>query len=148
LARWDAPAGYAVYATFAGSAEQGKLTLHSEPPLTQDEILNLLLFGTPEGGAGAASGSSASSAVGIAGSTATRGINRAISDLTKLDVQARVDTSSGDARPELVVPITRRLTARVTRAIGEPAPGTSPDRTFLTLELRLQRFWALSALFG
>ena len=96
----------------------------------------------------AGQGDSATSAVGVAGGTATQGINRAISDLTNLDIQARVDTSTGDARPELVVPLTRRLSARVTRAIGEPAAGASPDRTFLTLELRLKRHWALSALFG
>jgi translocation and assembly module TamB len=151
LARWDAPVGYAVYASYVGSAKSGKLTLRSEPPLTQDEILNLLLFGTPEGsvaGGSGGSGDSAAGAVGIAGGTAAQGFNRAVSDLTNLDIQARVDTSTGDARPELVVPLTRRLSARVTRAIGEPAPGASPDRTFLTLELRLKRHWALSALFG
>jgi hypothetical protein len=91
---------------------------------------------------------SASSAVGIAGGTAAKGINRVLNDFTKLDIQARVDTSTGSARPELVVPLSRRLSARVTRAIGEPTPGASPDRTFLTLELRLKRNWALSALFG
>jgi hypothetical protein len=36
----------------------------------------------------------------------------------------------------------------VTRTIGEPAVGQSPDRTFLTLELKLRRAWALSAVFG
>jgi translocation and assembly module TamB len=148
LARWDSPTDHAVFASYVGSAKDGKLTLRAEPPLTQDEILNLLLFGTPEGSVSAGGGDSATSAVGVAGGTATQGINRAISDLTNLDIQARVDTSTGDARPELVVPLTRRLSARVTRAIGEPAPGASPDRTFLTLELRLKRHWALSALFG
>jgi translocation and assembly module TamB len=148
LARWDSPAGYSVYASYVGSAKNGKLTLRAEPPLTQDEILNLLLFGTPEGSVSSGGGDSATSAVGVAGGTAAQGLNRAISDLTTLDIQARVDTSTGDARPELVVPLTRRLSARVTRAIGEPAPGASPDRTFLTLELRLKRHWALSALFG
>ena len=148
VARWDAPAGYAVYATYAGSVRKGKLTLRAEPPLSEDEILNLILFGTPEGTVSSGTGDSASGAIGIAGGTATRGINRAISDFTKLDVQARVDTSSGDARPELVIPLSRRLSARLTRAIGEPSAGASPDRTFLTLELRLRQKWALSALLG
>jgi translocation and assembly module TamB len=147
-ARWDAPAGYAVFATYAGTAKKGKLTLSAEPPLSQDEIVNLILFGTPEGSVASGSGGTAAGAVGLAGSTAARGLNRAISDLTRLDIQARVDTSTGVARPELMVPVTRRLSARVTRAIGEPSPGASPDRTFLTLELRLKRGWALSALLG
>jgi translocation and assembly module TamB len=150
VARWDAPAGYAVRARYVGTATDGKLTLSSEPPLQEAEILNLILFGTPEGSGASGGGGmdSTASAVGIAGGTAAKGINRVLHDFTNLDIQARVDTSTGAARPELVVPITRRLSARVTRAVGEPTPGASPDRTFLTLELRLKRNWALSALFG
>jgi translocation and assembly module TamB len=147
-ARWDAPAGYAVYATYAGTAKQGKLTLASEPPLTQDEITNLILFGTPEGSVSSGSGDTATTAVGAIGGTATKGINRALSDFTHLDIQARIDTSTGESRPEILVPVNKRLAARVTRAVGEPPPGTSPDRTFVTLELRLKQHWLLSAMFG
>ncbi|HMA96931.1 MAG TPA: translocation/assembly module TamB domain-containing protein, partial [Polyangiaceae bacterium] len=177
-ARWDSPSGYVVYADYVGTAKDGKLKLHSEPVLTQDEVLSLLLFGSPEGniassGSGGTSGglgSSASSpgnrgsaanassgsgspnaagaAVSIAGSTATKGLNRALSDVTSLDVSTRIDTSTGSSRPELVVQLTPRLTTRLTRAIGEPAPGQSLDRTFLTLELRLKRAWSASAVIG
>ncbi|MGC4093817.1 MAG: translocation/assembly module TamB domain-containing protein [Polyangiaceae bacterium] len=34
-ARWDAPDATAVYAEYRGTAKAGKLTLHSEPPLSQ-----------------------------------------------------------------------------------------------------------------
>ncbi|HEY4158700.1 MAG TPA: translocation/assembly module TamB domain-containing protein, partial [Polyangiaceae bacterium] len=37
-ARWDSPADYLVYADFTGPVQKGKLTLHTEPPLTQDQI--------------------------------------------------------------------------------------------------------------
>jgi translocation and assembly module TamB len=148
VARWDSPLGYRVYAEYTGTAKKAKLTLRSDPPLSTDQVLSLLMFGTPDGQFGNSSGSTASSAVGLAGGTAAKGINRAISDLTDLDVQARVDTSNGDARPEVVIQISPRVAARVTRAIGEPLPGTIPDRTFLTLEFRLQRSWILSALVG
>jgi translocation and assembly module TamB len=147
-ARWDAPAGYAVYATYTGTAKKGKLSLRSEPPLTQEEIYNLILFGTPEGSVSSGSGDTATSAVGAVGGTATKGINRALSDFTHLDIQARIDTSTGESRPELLVPVNKRLSARVTHSVGEPAPGTSPDRTFVTLELRLKQLWLLSATFG
>jgi translocation and assembly module TamB len=147
-ARWDAPAGYAVYATFTGTAKKGKLTLRSEPPLSQDEIYNLILFGTPEGSVSSGSGDTATTAVGAVGGTATKGINRALSDFTHLDIQARIDTSTGESRPEVLVPVNKRLSARVTYAVGEPPPGTSPDRTFVTLELRLQQHWLLSAMVG
>jgi len=147
-ARWDAPAGYSVYATYTGTAKKGSLELRAEPPLSQEEILNLILFGTPEGSVTSGSGDTATSAVGVAGGTATKGINRALSDFTHLDIQARIDTSTGDSRPELMVPVNKFVSARLTRAVGEPPPGTSPDRTFVTLELRLKRFWVLSAMFG
>lgn len=149
-ARWDSPAGYSVYAQYAGTVKDGKLTLRAEPQLTQNEIISLLLFGSPEGalGASAGGGGAAATAVGVAGDTAAKGLNRMINDFTHLDVSARIDTSTGSARPELVVQVTPRLTTRVTRALGEPAPGQSPDRTFLTMELRLRRAWALSGVVG
>ena len=59
-----------------------------------------------------------------------------------------MDTTTGSARPELVFQISPRVSAKVTRAVGTPAVGESPDRTFLTLELHLKRSWALSAVFG
>ena len=177
-ARWDSPAGYVVYADYSGSVRDGKLTLRSEPVLTQDEILSLAIFGEPEdtvatsdsagtsggiGSSGRATGDTAASAersggsngtgaagtaVSIAGGSATKGLNRALSNVTSLDVSTRIDTSTGSARPEVVVQLTRRLTTRVTRALGEPAPGQSPDRTFLTLELRLKQSWSASAVVG
>ena len=106
------------------------------------------MFGAPDGSFGAGSGDSLTTAVGVAGGTAAQGLNRALSDVTDLDVSARVDTSTGAPRPELVVQLTPRVAARVTQALGEPTPGQSPDRTFLTIELRLASAWALSAMVG
>ena len=148
VARYDSPAGYTVYAEYTGTAQQGKLRLSSDPPLSQDEILTLLLFGTPEGSFGAGSGDSLSTAVGVAGGTAAQGLNRALANVTDLDVSARIDTSTGAPRPELVVQLTPRVSARVTQALGEPAPGQSPDRTFLTVEFRFARAWSLSTMVG
>jgi translocation and assembly module TamB len=147
-ARWDSPAQYAVYAEYTGTVKDGSLDLRSEPPLTEDEILSLLLFGTPDGSFGAGTRSEAAAAIGVAGGTVTKGVNRALSDITNLDVSTRVDTSTGAARPELVVQLSPRTTGRVTQAIGEPSPGQSPDRTFLTLDLRLFRKWSLSTQVG
>jgi hypothetical protein len=108
------------------------------------------LFGDPEGSVGTGSGdtNSAATAVGVAGDTAAKGINRALTDLTRLDVAARVDTSTGTARPELVVQLSPRVAARVTRAVGEPQAGQPPDRTFLTVDFRLTRSWSVSAVVG
>jgi hypothetical protein len=147
-ARWDAP-DYTVYAEYIGDVENGRIKLHSEPPLTQDEIASLLLFGSPDGSPGGSGDPNTTAlAVSVAGDTAAKGLNQVLDDFTNLDVSARIDTTTGSARPELVVRISPRVAAKVTRAIGEPAAGESPDRTFLTLELRLRRAWALSAVFG
>jgi translocation and assembly module TamB len=150
VARYDSPAGYTVYAEYTGTATQGKLSLRSEPGLSQDEILTLLMFGTPDGSFGAGSGSSdsLSTAVSVVGSTAAQGLNRALSKVTDLDVSARVDTSTGAPRPELVLQLTPRVAAHVTQALGEPTPGQSPDRTFVTIELRLASAWSLSTTVG
>lgn len=150
VARYDSPAGYTIFAEYTGTATQGTLDLRSEPPLSQDEILTLLLFGTPDGsfGAGDDGSSDLSTVVSLAGGTAARGLNRALSRVTTLNVAARVDTSTGAPRPELVLQLTPRVTARVSQALGEPSPGQSPDRTFITLELRLASAWALSTMIG
>ncbi|HVR20641.1 MAG TPA: translocation/assembly module TamB domain-containing protein, partial [Polyangiaceae bacterium] len=149
-ARWDSPLGFSVYAEYSGDVENGKITLRSEPPLNQDEIASLLMFGDPEGSVGTGSGStnSAATAVGVAGDTAAKGINKALGDLTNLDVAARIDTSTGTSRPELVVQLSRRVSAKVTRAIGEPQAGQPPDRTFFTVEFRFTRSWSVSAVVG
>jgi autotransporter translocation and assembly factor TamB len=146
-ARWDAP-GYSVYADYLGDVKNGRIKLHAEPPLTQDEIASLLLFGSPEGSPSNGTDSNAALAVSVAGNTAAKGLNQVLDDFTKLDVSARVDTTTGSARPELVFQVSPRVSAKVTRAVGAPAAGESPDRTFLTLELRLRRAWALSAILG
>jgi translocation and assembly module TamB len=150
VARYDSPAGYTVYAEYTGTASEGKLSLRSEPALSQDEVLTLLMFGTPDGsfGAGGGAQNQLSTVVSVAGSTAAQGLNRALSKVTDLDVSARVDTSTGAPRPEPVLQLTPRVAARVTQALGEPAPGQSPDRTFVTLELRVASAWALSTMVG
>ncbi|MEO8184495.1 MAG: translocation/assembly module TamB domain-containing protein, partial [Deltaproteobacteria bacterium] len=148
VARYDSPAGYTVYAEYTGTASKGKLAMRSEPALSQDEIITVLLFGTPDGSLGAGSGDSLSTAVSVAGGTAAQGLNRAIADVTDLDVSARVDTSTGAPRPELVLQLTPRVAAKVTQALGEPVPGQSPDRTFVTLDLRLASKWSLSTMVG
>ncbi|MEY2931458.1 MAG: hypothetical protein RL033_2207, partial [Pseudomonadota bacterium] len=148
VARYDSPAGYTVYAEYTGTVSKGKLALRAEPALSQDEIVTLLLFGTPDGSLGAGGGDSLSTAVSVAGGTAAQGFNRAVSGLTNLDVSARVDTSTGAPRPELVLQLTPRVAAKVTQALGEPVPGQSPDRTFVTVDLRLANNWSLSTMVG
>ncbi|MEO8905858.1 MAG: translocation/assembly module TamB domain-containing protein [Polyangiaceae bacterium] len=151
-ASWDSGDAdkHRVTAAFSGTMKKGKLDLRSEPPLTQDEILSLLLTGSSDGslGGGSTGGGNAATAVGAVGGAATQGLNRALSNISNLDVSTRVDTSSGSARPELVIQISPRVAAQITRALGEPPPGAPPDLTFLTFDFRVLSHWSVAALIG
>jgi autotransporter translocation and assembly factor TamB len=153
-ARWESPVGYRVFAEYTGTAARAKLTLRSEPTLSQDQVLNLLMTGTPDAALGDGSNAAAMS---VAGGIATKGINRALSDLSDLDVQARVDSTGGRSsgpyadtrvRPELAFQVNSSISARVTRVIGEPLAGTTPDKTFLTFDYRLGARWLVSTMVG
>jgi translocation and assembly module TamB len=154
-AYWDAVGGVRVFADFSGHVSSGKLALRSEPGLNQDEILALILFGSPDGSFGTSSSSSdpATSAglkaAGFAGGVVTQGLNRAISDLTSADITTRVDTSeANNPRPELAVQISRKVSARLGYKLGVPAPGDNPDRTELTIDWRFVRNWSIEAVVG
>jgi translocation and assembly module TamB len=153
-AYWDAPGSIRVYADFSGHVSSGKLSLRSEPGLTQDEILALILFGSPDGSFGAAPKSGAGTtagvkAAGFAGGVVTQGLNKAISDLTSADITTRVDTSEADnPRPELAVQISKKVSARLGYKLGVPAPGDNPDRTELTIDWRFVRNWSIEAVVG
>jgi autotransporter translocation and assembly factor TamB len=138
-----------VYAEASGTASKLKVTLRSEPPLTKDQILSLLLTGSADGSLGGTSGggSNAATAVGAVGGVATQGLNKALHNISDLDVSTRIDTSTGTARPELVVQLSAKVSAQLTRALGQ-TPGQPPDMTFLTLDFLIHRNWSLSTLAG
>ncbi len=151
-ARYTAPDGTNVYAEFVGPVKTGKLSLRSEPPLRDDQILSLLLFGTPDGNFGASRGGGTHPLSGAAfaagGSVVTRGLNHELRRLTFLDIQTRIGENEGEPQPEVVVQITPRLTAELAYSMRTPNPGRSQDRTYLTLDLRLLRNWSLSSTIG
>jgi translocation and assembly module TamB len=150
-ARWESPDGIVVFADFTGPVDSGELRLHSEPALTDDQILSLLLFGGTDGMFGTGSGGEggkAATAAGVGGGVAAQGVNAALDRLTDLDVTTRIDTSGQQPRPELAVQLTRRLSAALGYNLGEPSPGKAPDRTLLMLDFRVSRRWALSSTFG
>jgi autotransporter translocation and assembly factor TamB len=151
-ASWDAADDehHRVYAEASGTAADLKVNLRAEPPLTKDQVLSLIVTGSADGSlaGGGSGGGTAATAVGAVGGAATQGVNKALSNISDLDVSTRIDTSTGSARPEIVIQLSAKVSAQITRALGEPAPGTPPDLTFLTLNFRLKRNWSLSALVG
>ncbi|MEI9938932.1 MAG: translocation/assembly module TamB domain-containing protein [Pseudomonadota bacterium] len=148
-ARWDSPDEdrHRVYAEASGTAAKLKVTLRSEPPLTRDQILSLLLTGSADGSLGGGGGSDAATAVGAVGGVATQGLNKALSNISDLDVSTRIDTSTGTARPELVLQLSAKVSAKLTRSLGQ-IPGQPPDMTFLSLDFLIHRNWSLTTLTG
>jgi len=147
-AKYDAPGDYTVTAQFTGTVKSGELTLSSTPSLPRSQILSLIVFGTPEGPAGADSGGGGAAAAGLVGGKVSQGVNAFIGDVTSMDVQTRLDTSHEDVRPEVAVQVSRKVLAQVTFVPTEPSPGQNPDRTFLTLEYRFLPRWTLEVSVG
>jgi translocation and assembly module TamB len=149
-AGYTAPEGTRVYAEFVGPVKTGKLSLRSEPPLRDDQILSLLLFGSPDGNFGTSTGGDPASTAALAagGSVVTRGLNQELRKLTSLDIQTRIGEREGEPQPEVAVQISPRLTAELGYTVQAPNPGRSQDRTHVTLDLRLLRNWSLSTTIG
>jgi translocation and assembly module TamB len=158
-AGWTAPEGTRVYADFIGPLKTGKVTLRAEPPHSQSEILSLILFGTTDGQAVPVSSSQqqssdsgsgvASGAVGIGGSIATQGLNRALDDLTGLDITTRIDTTdSSNPRPEVELQIAQDISLSIAHVLGMSSAETNLDRNFLILDWRFTRNWSLETTFG
>jgi translocation and assembly module TamB len=153
-ASYEASDGTKVFADFVGPVKTGKLTLRSEPDLSQNEILALLLFGTADGTFGQAAppgqqGSDVTQAASLAGGVVTQGLNKAISGVSGVDVQTKVDTGdTGDPRPEVEVALSRDVSATLVYNLGVPPPGQNPDDTLLVLDWRFNKSYSTEATLG
>jgi translocation and assembly module TamB len=151
-AQWEAADGTKVYADFVGPLKTGKVSLRSEPPLTKDEILALVVFGSAEGanpaGAGDAQSSATSAAVGIGGGIAAQGLTQALDDLAGIQATARIDTTTNNnPRPELEVQISPKITIGYAHVVGNP-PITQPDTNLGRFEWRFHARWSLATTVG
>ncbi len=152
-AMYEAPDRTHIYADVVGTPGKMKVNLRSEPALSQDEIVGLLMFGSPEGMSGTPPPSQQSDvtqkAAGLAGGFVTQGINKALSGITSLEVSTRVDTSqAANPRPEVEVRISNDVSTRVTVQTGMPAPGEPPDMTLLSIDWRFKPRWSLETTVG
>ena len=143
-----------MFADFVGPVETGRLTLRSEPALTESEILSLVVFGTVDGvnpapaGAGGKGGATARAALSLGGGIAARGLTEAFDDLTGVRATARVDTTMPrNPRPEIQLHITPRVSIELARVIGTP-PLYAPDKNLASIEWRVIRNWSLEATVG
>ena len=151
---WKAPEGSLVYADFTGPLKTGKVTLRSEPAHSQNEIISLIMFGSINGQTGSSYQSQDQSGVGTtgkagaaAGGFASEGLSKGLNDLTGLDVAAKVDTSTANPRPEVVLQITRSISLQLGYVVGT-LPLTNPDRTLVTVGWRFIRNWEMDGTYG
>jgi translocation and assembly module TamB len=156
---WDAPDDTRIIADYLGPLKTGRVMLRSEPPLPQDQILSLILFGTTNGTGGAPSASQAqgseiaaatTQSAAAGGGIATQGANKAIQDLTGTDVvQTRVDTTeSQNPRPEVKVQIAHNLSVQVAYVLGVFVPGQNPDTALATVDWRFVKNFSLETTLG
>jgi translocation and assembly module TamB len=147
-ASWTAPEGTVVYAVFDGPLKTGKVTLSSEPTLPQQEIVELLLFGTADG-TQAQGATPADSAIGTASGQAAQPLNHALGQLGLGAVSAKIDTTeAANPRPEVEVQIARDISIQIAVVLGQPPPGVNPDHTLLTIDWRFLTKWSLASTVG
>lgn len=150
-ASWESPSGHRITAQYRGPVDDGTLTLSSDPPLTQDQVLNVILFDDPEGGSGEQEGQGAGAASALATTVTTSGLGRALSDLSNLEISAGVDTSEPDnARPELGVRLSPRWSIGVqyNPEGGTDAVSRHPDRALLSIRARISSRWSVESTVG
>jgi translocation and assembly module TamB len=152
-AMYEAPDHTRIFADVLGTPDKLKANLRSEPPLQQDEILGLLLFGSPEGLGGTPGPGEqpdpTQQAAGLASGVVTQGINQALSGISKLEISTRLDTTqAANPRPEVDVRLSNNVVAHVTVQTGTPAPGEPPDLTLVTIDWRFKPRWSLRSTVG
>jgi translocation and assembly module TamB len=149
-ASWTAPDATVVYANFIGPLKTGRVSLTSQPTLSQQEIVQLLLFGSVDGQrAQDPSATTENSAIATAGGEAAQPLNHALDQIGLGAVTAKVDTSdSANPKPEVEVQVARDISVQLAIVLGIPPPGTNPDSTLLTVDWRFLRKWSLASTLG
>jgi translocation and assembly module TamB len=153
-AQYDAPENVKLFADLKGDVRRPTIKLRSEPGgLSDDQMLGLLVFGSQEGLAGSTAPGEQPDptvrAAGFAGGFVAEGLNKALSGLGSLEVSTRLDTTeAANPRPEVEVRVSNAVSTRLTVNTGVPAPGDSPDRTFVTLDWRFKPRWSLQTTLG
>jgi hypothetical protein len=118
--------------------------------LSQEAIVQLLLFGTPDGQQTQnPSASAGTSALGSVGGEAAQPLNHLFNQLGMGAVSVKVDTSQASApRPEVAVQVARDISLQIAYVLGQPPPGVNPDHTLVTLDWRFATRWSLASTLG
>lgn len=140
---WLAPDQTRVIAEYIGPVKTGKVELRSEPPLPKNEVMALLLFGSVSGASSDAGGQLG----GALTNSLPDGLGQAITGITGLKTQARIDTSTRNPRPELEVQVSDTISIGFMTVLGTP-PVSEPDRNYGKFSWRFAAHWSLVATIG
>ena len=169
-ARWDAPEGTRVYVDYAGVLKpitEQKLRFRSDPPLSQQAILAMVLSGGSSGSTGEASEQGSASATDLAanvvgGEIASTQINAVLSQIAPLrGLSTRLGTSdSGRLRTTVMYELGDTVKAEASYE-GLPSssrlenlqtdtsdPYSSANRTEINIDWRFYKNWSLRGSFG
>ena len=154
-ARWDAPDGTRIFADYEGPLRTGQLSLRSEPPRSQSEVVAVLLYGTgeeaaPRPGMAHKQKVEAGKTTGavLAGGAVTTSVNRVLASVTPLDITTRVRSDVYSAMPEVSMRISPRVSAQVSYRTRPPLPTERTDRVLVTLDWRFRRNWSVATTVG
>jgi translocation and assembly module TamB len=148
-AGYTAGDGTVVYANFVGPLKTGKVTLTSEPNLPQEEIVQLMMFGTPDGAQyQSPTADPTNSAIGTVGGEAAQPLNHLLNQWGLGAVSVNVDTSDTTPKPEVSVQIARDISLQLAVVLGTPPPGVNPDVTLVTIDWRFASRWSLASTLG
>ncbi len=169
-ARWDAPEGTRVYVDYAGVLKpitEQKLRFRSDPPLTQQAILAMVLSGGSSGSTGEASEQGSANATDLAanvvgGEIASTQINAVLSQIAPLrGLSTRLGTSdSGRLRTTVMYELGDTVKAEASYE-GLPSgsrlegiqtdvndPYGTANRTEINIDWRFYKNWSLRGSFG
>jgi translocation and assembly module TamB len=151
---WTAGDGTRVYADYVGPLKTGKVILRSQPARPQNEILELVLFGTADGAQGTPylptdQPNGATQAGTAVGGLATAGLSKGLNKLTGIAITTKIDTSrANNPRPEVAVQIARDISLQLAVVLGPTLSGTNADTTYATIDWRFHKNWSLETTFG
>ncbi len=147
-ATWRAPTDAVVYVDVTGLLKEAKITLRSDPPLSEPEVFALLLGGSSTepsatGDPTNANGGAAAGAAAIGSSVAELGVNQLLSNNP---VQVRVETTS-ESLPRYTAAVRVRenlwFEASTYQQTGGATTGNERNVFSGTVDYRFTRRWSL-----
>ena len=150
-ASWDTPEGTRVYAELVGYLRDAKLSLRSEPPRSESEVLSLILFGRDQQAAQTLPGQTSDAGVAAGSGVASSVLNSLLDPVQVFGhrFETRVDTTTARGTAVgVATEIRPNLWAQVDVSTAQPQQRQTQDISAVTLDWRFRRAWSLRTTVG